>query len=40
MEHAAAIEVSPERASICVLDSGGKIVVEAEAASEPEALSA
>ena len=38
MEHYAGIDVSLEQSSICVVDAGGKIVREAKAASEPEAL--
>jgi transposase len=38
VEHDAGIDVSLERSSVCVVDGGGKIVVEAEANSEPEAL--
>ena len=38
MEHYAGIDVSLERSSVCVVDSGGRIIREAKAASEPEAL--
>ena len=38
MEHYAGIDVSLERASVCVVDATGKIVREAKVASEPEAL--
>ena len=38
MEHYAGIDVSLERSSVCVVDAGGKIVVEAKVTSEPEAL--
>ena len=38
MEYYAAIDVSLELSSVCVVDSTGKIVREAKVASEPEAL--
>src|SRR5918997_1322178 len=38
MEHFAGIDVSLERSSVCVVDATGRIVREAKAASEPEAL--
>ncbi len=38
MEHYAGIDVSLERSSVCVVDATGRIVREAEVASEPEAL--
>jgi transposase len=38
MEYFAGIDVSLEQSSVCVVDSAGKIVREAKAASEPEAL--
>ena len=38
MEHYAGIDVSLERSSVCVVDGGGEIVVEAKVTSEPEAL--
>lgn len=38
MEHFAAIDVSLELSSVCVVDAAGKIVREAKVASEPEAL--
>jgi transposase len=38
MEHYAGIDVSLERSSVCVVDAGGKIVVEAKVTTEPEAL--
>src|SRR5258705_13952094 len=38
MEHYAAIDVSLELSSVCVVDGTGKIVREAKVASEPEAL--
>jgi transposase len=38
MEHYAGIDVSLERSSVCVVDATGKIVREAKATSEPEAL--
>jgi len=38
MEHFAGIDVSLELSSVCVVDAQGKIVKEAKAASEPEAL--
>jgi transposase len=38
MEHYAGIDVSLERSSVCVVDGGGKIVVEAKLTTEPEAL--
>lgn len=38
MEHYAGIDVSPEQSSVCVVDAAGRIVREAKAASEPEAL--
>jgi transposase len=38
MEHYAGIDVSLEQSSVCVIDSGGRIVREARVASEPEAL--
>jgi transposase len=39
MEYFAAIDVSLERSSLCVVDATGRIVREAKVASEPEALS-
>ena len=38
MEHHAGIDVSLERASVCVVDATGRIVRQAKVASEPEAL--
>ena len=38
MEYHAGIDVAPERGSVCVVDARGRIVREAKAASEPEAL--
>ena len=38
MGHDAGIGVSAERSSVCVVDGGVKIVVEAKAIGEPEAL--
>ena len=38
MENYAGIDVSLELSSVCVVDAQGKIVKEAKAASEPEAL--
>ena len=38
MEYYAGIDVSLERASVCVVDAQGRIVREAKVASEPEAL--
>jgi transposase len=38
VEHYAGIDVSLERSSVCVVDATGRIVREAEVASEPEAL--
>src|SRR5271163_2071390 len=38
MEHYAGIDVSLESASICVVDTSGRIVREAKVASEPEVL--
>src|SRR5213592_2006014 len=38
MEHYAGIDVSLERASLCVVDATGRIVREAKVASEPEIL--
>lgn len=38
MEHYAAIDVSLEWSSVCVVDAAGRIVREGRAASEPEAL--
>jgi transposase len=38
MERYAGIDVSLERASVCVVDATGRIVREAKVASEPEAL--
>jgi len=38
MEHYAGIHVSLECSSVCVVDGGGKIVVEAKLTTEPEAL--
>ena len=38
MEHFAAIDVSLELSSVCVVDGTGKIVSEAKVASQPEAL--
>jgi transposase len=40
MDHYAGIDVSLECSSVCVVDANGKIVREAKAASEPEALMA
>ena len=40
MEHFAAIDVSLELSSVCVVDATGKIIREAKVASEPEALAA
>jgi len=40
MEYYAAIDVSLELSSVCVVDGTGKIVREAKVASEPEALAA
>ena len=38
MEYFAAIDVSLELSSVCVVDGTGKIVREGKVASEPEAL--
>ena len=38
MEHYAGIDLSLELSSVCVVDTQGKIVKEANVASEPEAL--
>jgi Transposase IS116/IS110/IS902 family len=38
MEHDAGIDMWLEQSSVCVVDSGGRIVREAKVASEPEAL--
>ena len=38
MNHYAAIDVSLERSSICIVDASGTIVCEAKIASDPEAL--
>jgi transposase len=38
MEHYAGIDVSLELSSVCVVDAQGKIVKEAEVASEREAV--
>ena len=38
MEYYAAIDVSLELSSVCVVDGTGKIVGEAKVASEPEVL--
>ena len=38
MDYYAGIDVSLEQSSVCVVDSGGKIVREAKVASEPDAL--
>ena len=38
MEYFAAIDVSLELSSVCVVDGTGKIIREAKIASEPEAL--
>src|SRR3954454_2430063 len=38
MEHYAGIDVSLERSGVCVVDASGRIVREAKAPSEPEAL--
>jgi transposase len=38
MEHDAGIDVSLERGSVCVVDATGRIIHEAKAPSEPEAL--
>src|SRR5256884_1484498 len=38
MDHYAGIDVSLECSSVCVVDASGKILREAKAASEPEAL--
>ena len=40
VDHFAAIDVSLEQSSVCVVDDTGKIVREAKVASEPEALAA
>jgi transposase len=40
MEYYAGIDVSLESSSLCVVDASGRIVREAKAASEPEALTA
>ena len=40
MDHFAAIDVSLEQSSVCVVDDTGRIVREAKVASEPEALAA
>ena len=38
MEHYAAIDVSLEWSSVCVVDATGKVLREAKVASDPEAL--
>jgi transposase len=38
MQQYAGIDVSPESASVCVVDASGRIVREAKVASEPKAL--
>jgi transposase len=38
MDHYAGIDVSLESASVCVVDATGKVIAEAKAPSEPEAL--
>ena len=38
MEYFAAIDVSLELSSVCVVDGAGKIVAERKVASEPDAL--
>jgi hypothetical protein len=38
VEHDAGIDVSLELSSVCVVDGRGKVVKEANVASEPEAL--
>ena len=38
MNHYAGIDVSLECSSVCIVDGAGKIVREAEVASEPEVL--
>jgi transposase len=38
VEYFAAIDVSPELSSVCVVDGTGKIISERKVASEPEAL--
>ncbi len=38
MDHYAGLDVSLEETAICVVDGSGRIVKEARAASEPEAL--
>ena len=38
MEHYGGIDVSLEQSSVCVVDGAGRIVREAKAPSEPEAL--
>jgi transposase len=40
VDYFAAIDVSLEESSVCVVDGTGKIVREAKVASEPEALAA
>lgn len=40
MEHHVGIDTSPELSSLCVLDAAGKVIREAQVASEPEALAA
>lgn len=39
MEHYAGIDVSLEQSSVCIVNAAGKIVLEAKAASDPQALS-
>jgi len=38
MEHYVGIDVSLESSSYCVVDASGKLIGDAEVASEPEAL--
>ena len=38
MEHYVGIDVSLELSSVCVVDAGGKIVVEAKIESHPELI--
>jgi hypothetical protein len=38
MDHYVGIDVSLEQSSVCVVDTGGRIVREAKVASEPDAL--
>ena len=40
METYAALDVSPEKTSVCILDRDGRTVLEAVVAREPEALAA